>query len=277
MPVAPKPQAPGIPSLGGLEIGPLLRRSARDAPAGTAIVEVGSWLGAGTAQLALGIRDRPDRDAVRLHAFDRWRATAREVEKALRRGVVLRQGEDTLPRTRQAIDPIGVPVTYHKQDISTATWNGGSISLYVDDACKRWPAFYCALLTFGPHWIPGETVVVLMDYNHWRRTGDTGHKCQKEFMELHDHCFESMNPRELAELPIQEAWRRPAVFRYTRRLDFGHWIARSCMERLEAAETEIRLARKLKDSTSWRITAPLRRLAAIARAVRAGSGFRRIG
>ena len=47
-----------IPSMGGTEIGALLREAARNAPSNTAIVEVGCWLGAGTAQLALGIRER---------------------------------------------------------------------------------------------------------------------------------------------------------------------------------------------------------------------------
>jgi predicted O-methyltransferase YrrM len=53
-----------IPSMGGTEIGAQLRRAARLAPANTAIVEVGSWLGAGTAQLALGVRDRPSADSM---------------------------------------------------------------------------------------------------------------------------------------------------------------------------------------------------------------------
>src|SRR5690606_12370375 len=43
-----------FPSMGGKKIGPFLRKLARAAPSHTAIVEVGSWLGAGTAQLAIG-------------------------------------------------------------------------------------------------------------------------------------------------------------------------------------------------------------------------------
>ena len=59
-----------IPSMGGREIGPVLRNLARHAPAGTSIVEVGTWLGAGTAQLALGIRERARPSEVALHCYD---------------------------------------------------------------------------------------------------------------------------------------------------------------------------------------------------------------
>ena len=47
--------ADGIPSMGGRRFGSLLRRLACDALSGTSIVEVGCWLGAGTAQLALAL------------------------------------------------------------------------------------------------------------------------------------------------------------------------------------------------------------------------------
>ena len=57
-----------IPSMGGNEIGSVLRDLARQAPADTSIVEVGAWLGAGTAQLALGVRERQRSSDVALQA-----------------------------------------------------------------------------------------------------------------------------------------------------------------------------------------------------------------
>jgi hypothetical protein len=92
-----------IPSMGGTEIGALLREAARNAPSNTAIVEVGCWLGAGTAQLALGIRERQNPATVQLHTYDRWQASQREVEKAAKSGWRLSIGENTLPRVSQTL------------------------------------------------------------------------------------------------------------------------------------------------------------------------------
>ena len=54
-----------IPSMGGMEIGPALREFARAAGPNKAIVEVGCWLGAGTAQLALGVLENSDPTGIR--------------------------------------------------------------------------------------------------------------------------------------------------------------------------------------------------------------------
>ena len=87
-----------LPSMGGKEIGAFLRRVARDAPQGSAIVEVGCWLGAGTAQLALGVRERAAGDTIPIIAYDRWVARESEVEKASKQaGLSFIKGMDTLP------------------------------------------------------------------------------------------------------------------------------------------------------------------------------------
>lgn len=159
-----------IPSMGGTAIGPFLRNIAKEAPRETAIVEVGTWLGAGTAQLALGVRDREDGSDVPIHCFDRWAASPSEVEKAAARGALdICTGQDTLAVTKRFLDPFGVPIVYHKGDIGSATWNDGPISVYVDDAAKTEELFRHVLQTFGPSWIPGGTILVLMDYFFWRK------------------------------------------------------------------------------------------------------------
>ena len=267
-------------------MGPLLRRVARDVPPDTSIVEVGCWLGAGTAQLALGLRVRQSAGRVRLHCYDRWQANVAEVEKAAHWGVVLSTGQDTLPHTRRTLEPFEVPVEFHQGDIMDARWEGGPISVYVDDASKKWRAFYHVLITFGPHWIPGKTVVVLMDYNIWKSTGADAHRCQKEFIEAHDGCFQPLDyvgqATAMGRLPTQ-----PAAFLYTQPVDFKRWVATTSMTRLAAAQQQItsltgevrRRDEKLaqfKSSTSWRVTAPLRRVADAARACRGGSSTPRI-
>jgi hypothetical protein len=197
-----------IPSMGGRKLGPLLRNLARDAEPGTAIVEVGCWLGAGTAQLALGISERKAMD-VTLHCFDRWTANEAEVEKAAKAGWQIEPGEDTLPRFRAVLAPLGVPLACHKGDLLNARWDNGPISVYVDDASKMPNLFVHVLRTFGPSWIPGTTIVVLMDLYMWKKSGDKRHECQKDFLFLYHRHFK----------PIQVSLNNVA-FRYVEKIDF---------------------------------------------------------
>ena len=204
-----------IPSMGGHKLSGLLREAAAGAPSGTSIVEVGCWLGAGTAQLALGILDREDRTGVHLHCYDRWEANAAEVAKAAKADVHFSAGDDTLPLVDKFLQPFGVPISYHKGDILKATWNDGPISVYVDDAAKKPFLFNHMLKTFGPHWIPRKTILVLMDYSIWKKSALREHGWQMEFMESHQRHFEPVRRRGVA------------VFRYLRSLDFEQAICDS--------------------------------------------------
>ena len=146
--------------------------------------------GAGTAQLALGIRERQRFDDVSLHCFDRWQARPWEIDKAADRGVPLAIEQDTLPQVRRVLAPFDVPVHFHKGDIRYAHWEGSPISVYVDAASKSPEIFYQALRTFGPAWIPGKTVVVLMDFYRWKKTGDAKDRCQAHFVDANQSCLE---------------------------------------------------------------------------------------
>lgn len=205
--------ADNFPSMGGKEIGPFLRRIAKNAPPNTAIVEVGSWLGAGTAQLALGVRERQVGGQISIHSFDRWIATKGEVEKAKQKNNLdLELGQDTLPYVMDSLTPFGVHMYFTKGDILDATWGGQPISVYVDDASKAPKRFYHVMKTFGPSWIPGVTIVVLMDYHYWEKTGSADHKCQRNFIDNHREHF----------APVEGFKRRGSneAFLYTKQLDF---------------------------------------------------------
>ena len=183
-----------IPSMRRRPIGRLLRKLARNAPADTSVVEVGCWLGAGTAQLALGLRERQGGSDVRLHCYDRWQASQVEVERAARRGVRLSVGEDLLPRVRRTLEAFDVPIRFHKGELLESGWSGGPISLYVDDTATAPNMFRHALQTFGSSWVPGKTVIVLMDSKFWKRTGGD---CtfQEQVIESHSHCFERIESK----------------------------------------------------------------------------------
>jgi len=209
-----------FPSMGGKQIGPFLRDLARNAPPNTAIVEVGSWLGAGTAQLAAGVRLRGDGPSVSIFSYDRWIASKSEIVKAEKAQARFQEGEDTLPWVRERLARFGVPITFVKGDIGAISWNGQPVSVYVDDAAKSPKYFYSVLRTFGPSWIPGVTVLVLMDYHYWEKTGSEDHKCQKFFIEGHADYFS----------PV-EGFRRGsnAAFIYNKELDFDQLTVESLL------------------------------------------------
>jgi hypothetical protein len=230
-----------FPSMGGTLNGPLLRSLAAGAPSDTSIVEVGTWLGAGTAQLALGLQGRADPPTI--HCFDMFQASAPEVAQAGEFGVTLEPGQDTSGHVREALAPFGVPVVIHKGDFTKAAWNGGPVSVFVDDGTKWAGPFHRALTAFGPHWIPGVTVIALMDYLYWQRLPPRKARplmAQQIFMEGHAANFEPVT----ADYPEGSTTR---LFRYREALDFG---------RLEPVDTRGRLSRSLP---AW-IREPARRL-----------------
>lgn len=175
-----------IPSLGGVEIGPWLTYAASSVKPGHAIVEVGCWLGAGTAHLALGAVE----SKAPIHCYDRWIASDNQVADAARRyNVHLSPGQNLLPVIQENVAGFGAEIHYHRGELVFATWTGGMIGLYVDDASKAEPIWRRSLRTFAPSFVPGETVIALMDYHfdEW-----DGEKCsaQKRFVAEHPDSFE---------------------------------------------------------------------------------------
>lgn len=111
----------GIPSMGGAELAPQLRTLARSARSGTAIVEVGSWTGAGAAQLPLGILERGSHDEVRLYAFERWHTSKAEPRRVDAGGVAVAGDEDLLPTVKRTSQPLGVPIEHRKGELRGVT------------------------------------------------------------------------------------------------------------------------------------------------------------
>lgn len=198
-----------IPSMGGTEIGDFLRSEAAKVGPGEAIVELGAFLGAGTFQLAAGAG--PD---VVVHSFDRFLARSHEIEVAKRFDVTLKMDEDTQYLVQQNLGPLMGKVVLHKGQVEAAAWDGQPIALYVDDVCKRGPMFLKAIATFSPHWIPGRTVLVLMDYWFFKKhPNDKGFRFQHEYMTRNAHKFERIEA-DFGNTSV-------AAFLYTGGLDAG--------------------------------------------------------
>lgn len=168
--------AAALPGMGGVQIGPVLEQLASDVPEGQAIVEVGCWLGAGTAHLALGARD----NGTSIHCFDRWKANLGEVRVAGRFGVALERGQDTLPRVRESLRPFGADINWHQGGLRKSSWHGQTIGLYVDDASKSPELWHHAAKTFIPH-VPVGGFLVLMDFYFFETRG-ARYKAQYRWM-----------------------------------------------------------------------------------------------
>jgi len=73
-----------------------------------------------------------------------------------------------------------------------------SIGVIVFDQAKRDPAWTHCLKTFGPHWMPGETIVCLLDFWFYQKLEAQGdprtdeYKCQKRWAEAHRDALEPM-------------------------------------------------------------------------------------
>ncbi len=175
-----------IPSMGGTEIGPILKKYASQVNSGQAIVELGCWLGAGTRQLLDGVQ-QSGRDVV-VHSFDKFQVKGHQKEKAAAFGVNLKDSFQEFQKTFSTeLTEQRLEVYWCK--IEKATWNGPEIGVHVDDACKRQPAFDHAIKTFSPFWVPGETVVVLMDFWYFLKCKKSGLRYQFEWLEGNQHCF----------------------------------------------------------------------------------------
>jgi hypothetical protein len=127
-----------------------------------AVVELGCWLGAGTAALAAGLRDR-GRPA-RLVAVDRfvWKGPANS--RVTRAGLM--EGDDFEPMFRANIQPLEDWIEPVRADLEEFHWDRGPIEILVVDAPKRPKAVASFLDRFGPALIPGKSLIAFQDYLH---------------------------------------------------------------------------------------------------------------
>lgn len=190
-----------------------------------AVVECGSWLGGSIAPVARALAEANSQ--IEIHCYDRWKADSVEVSKAAEQGVTITEGEDTLPLFKQYVDDIYPNIIPHKTDLLEATWSGEKISLFIDDASKDPRVFKSVLNMFGPHFVPGETIVLLMDYRiHNKTTSVVNRKlrrCQKDFIEANSDSFE-----QIADLDDSSG----VAFRYTEPVDWEQPILQTPLQRL---------------------------------------------
>ena len=169
-----------FPSMGGRQIGEHIRNAVKQIPDGVAIVELGTWMGAGTAQAALAVVDYEKDNPI--YTYDRFIVSGRQPMKAAREGVNLKPGTSNYELVKGMLSVFPVPITVIRKEIRKSEYHGGPIGLYIDDACKQESNFLETQRIFWRHFIPGVTICIFMDFYLWKKTGDEKHKFQYNFI-----------------------------------------------------------------------------------------------
>jgi hypothetical protein len=181
--------ANGIPDLGygGKTVGKPLMRYASDVREG-AIVELGPWLGSATAFICLGVKHSGA--AVPIHVFDKWVVNDHYKDRASHyHDIELSGPDDIIDMFRENIEPFGVDVIMHRTSIYKASWDGTPIALYFDDAGSNKKATDHKFKLFSPSFIPGETIVFMMDLFFYTQ-GKGGFRYQRDFMKRNESVFQ---------------------------------------------------------------------------------------
>jgi len=186
-------------------------------------VEIGCWLGASTAALGEGLASAGYSPRL-LHCYDRWRADHGEVEKARRRGIDIEADQDLTPLFVENVLPYYSYIEPHRGEAQKAKWIDEPIEIFILDAAKCDRPLRHVLREFGPSWIPGVTIVGLMDYWFYlhKKTVPTRcrYKAQRRFV---TNCGNAFTP--LWDMEAEG----PAIFRYEKPIDFDAQIRKARM------------------------------------------------
>lgn len=127
-----------------------------------ALVEIGTWLGRSSLHLAAGLRA----SAVpgKLHAFDDFVWRRHDRAKA---DLGLRSGQSFQPHFEANLEAYRDLLVVQRSKIAALQWRGGPIEILFLDAPKRQRTLTQVLEIFGPHLIPGHSLIALQDYLHF--------------------------------------------------------------------------------------------------------------
>lgn len=182
-----------IPSMGGRQIGHHIEEAVSKLKPDENIIELGTWLGAGTAQIAMALKKQGKNNKIFTH--DRFLVSSRQPLKAGREGVKLVDGQDSFPVARAFLEPFP-NIRIIKSEIKNVIYNHGKIGLYIDDACKQKERFKSAMRIFSPYFIPNKTILIMMDFYLFKNTRSESHKYQYKFMKKRPDKFERIKKIE---------------------------------------------------------------------------------
>lgn len=164
----------GIPAMTPRVVHDYLRYLGRTWSGIGCAVEFGSWLGATAVPLLEGLTgvgyDRP------FYAYDLWKASEKEVEKARKCGVNIVEDQDLRPLFVENVKRVHSDVVTVKGSITRTLnrWPYEAVEFCILDAPKRNPCFKHVIDRTWKHWIPGVTVIGFLDF-YWYRNAKQEH------------------------------------------------------------------------------------------------------
>lgn len=158
---------------------------------GTA-VELGCWLGASARPLLKGLVKAGYNQP--FWAFDGWVATKDQLPKAKEQGVSLKLDQDLTDMFLNNVKDIYSKVKAVKGRIPNTfgVYSDDPIEICIFDAPKSEPVFTDTINAVSPYWIPGVTILGLLDYDFYLRHEGRkreNFKAPVNFMEKHKGCF----------------------------------------------------------------------------------------
>jgi hypothetical protein len=154
----------GIPAMSPPEVHQYLTELGRQWTGQGVALEAGCWLGATSAALLDGLvevgYDQP------FWAFDRWSANEAEIHKAKEQGVELKMRQNLISLYYKNVTSIyqDINATAGRIPQTFRAYDGAPIEICIFDAPKRNPTFRKSIEFVGRYFIPGVTVLGLMDY-----------------------------------------------------------------------------------------------------------------
>ena len=201
-----------IPSMGGRQIKKYIFEAVKDLKDGYSVVELGTWLGAATAQIALALMCYGKSNPI--YSYDKFIVSGRQPLKAKKEGWKIDKRDVIYDRVKKHLSVFPTDITLVKGMITDQEYDKEPIGLYIDDALKQEERFLKGLKIFGKKFVPGETVMILMDYYLWQKWDDEKYKFQYKYMNANKDKFELLVDNIDSTYNPTEGKEGGAIFRY---------------------------------------------------------------
>ena len=196
-----------IPTMTPVEVHDYLRELGRNWTGQGVAMELGCWLGASSIPLLEGlVKAGYDKH---FWAFDRWVANEQQVREAKAVGVNLKLGEQLSNKYLANVNP-----TYHRLiciagmlPLTLESYTKAPIEICIFDAPKKNPTFLNCIKALHKYWIPGVTILGLLDYYFYERKSGINQRdlmAPVKFMKANEGCFTELESFKQA---------RPSFFR----------------------------------------------------------------